>query len=80
MPWRTFAQRARVPDLERFALCMEDPVVAALVAEDRAAADRLGARGTPTVLVDGVRFTGTLPQSVVDSLVENALQKRKAPF
>jgi len=74
VPWTVLAARAGVASVPQFAKCMSDSTVIALVTRDVDAAKRLGARATPTLLIDGVRATGTIPQSTLDSLVQNAIK------
>jgi len=77
-PWRRFASEAKVPDLDVFDRCMTDTaLVAQLIKHDVDAATRLGAKGTPTGLIDGVRFDGTLPEPVLDSLVQDAIHRAR---
>jgi protein-disulfide isomerase len=72
--WRSFARLAAVPDLSAFERCMRDSTALPAVTRDRRAAEHLGADGTPTVLINGIRFSGALPQATLDSLVESVLQ------
>jgi protein-disulfide isomerase len=72
--WKGFVQRASVPDLDKCSRCMSDSLHIANVRRDRESAEELGARGTPTGLINGVRFTGSLPQNILDSLVSAAVQ------
>jgi len=77
LPWRTLAERAGVTALDAFDQCLADSATVAAVDRDVAAAERLGAQGTPTVLIAGVRFSGSLPQVTMDSLVEQAIRKAR---
>ena len=72
--WRSLANSARVPDLLAFDRCMRDSTGLAPVTRDRVAAQRLASDGTPTVLINGVRFSGAVPQATLDSLVESAIR------
>jgi protein-disulfide isomerase len=67
--WREFAELAGVPDQARFERCLDDPAPRSTVIRDRDAALRIGATGTPTVVVNGVRFSGAVPLEILDSLV-----------
>ena len=75
--WTRFAAKAKVPNLRSFDMCMRDTIAMELVTADERDAKRLGARGTPTVLINSVRFTGALPQRTLDSLVESAIRRAR---
>jgi protein-disulfide isomerase len=68
-PYDRFARLAEVPDLAKFARCRANPAVRARVDTDRRSAIALGARGTPTFIVNGVLLAGPLDESRLDSLV-----------
>jgi protein-disulfide isomerase len=73
-PWSRFATHARVPDIAAFDRCMADSsTVVASVRRDREVGDKLGVAGTPTILINGIRYTGGLPQNVLDSLIQVAI-------
>lgn len=74
---RALAEVARLPNMTAFRSCMADSSVFAIVDRDVQAASALRARGTPTGVINGVKFTGTIPQQVLDSLVENALRNSR---
>src|SRR6266545_495089 len=67
--WGQFAHRAGVPDQHEFERCMESPSSASKVREDIEAGDQLQVRGTPTVVIEGIRFPGTPPLRTLDSLL-----------
>lgn len=69
VPWTELALSAGVEDTTAFRDCMKDNSALAVISEDRAAAARLGVNGTPTVLVNGVRFAGVPRREVIDSLI-----------
>ena len=73
-PYAEFALQAGITDTAAFARCLTDPALQTRLAEDRAAADRLGVRGTPTALVNSQRFSGSWPVSVIDSMVQTELR------
>lgn len=68
-----FAARAGVVDTVAFGRCLSDPAIRTRLDEDRAAADRLGVRGTPTVLVNSQRFAGGRPADWIANLVRTEL-------
>lgn len=72
--WHAVARAAAVPDLRAFDVCMSDGSANDVLLRDSVAARRLRVIGTPTLLIDGVRVNGGLPQATLDSLVTKALQ------
>jgi protein-disulfide isomerase len=76
-PWRSLAHDARIADVNAFDRCMRDSTGLPAVTRDFKAAQRLEAKGTPTVLINGVRFSGVIPQSTLDSLVANAIKEAR---
>lgn len=70
--WTRFAEAAEVPDLGAFEGCMsrQEPVPA--VEHDRAAARRLAASVTPTVLINQFRINGALPLAELEQYVLEA--------
>jgi protein-disulfide isomerase len=69
-----FAKEAGVKDLEVFAKCAADTVPVASIDYDIRLAERIGALGTPTILVDGWMFFGVTAQQL-DSAITAAIQK-----
>ena len=57
--WISFAIAAAVPDTLRFLSCVEHKRPKNRLEEDIAAAEGIGVRGTPTILVNGVLLRGT---------------------
>ena len=74
--WRSLARVAGVPNLTSFDRCMRDSTGLAPVTRDHIAARRLASHATPTVLINGVRFSGAIAQPVLDSLIGNAIHVR----
>jgi protein-disulfide isomerase len=72
--WRSFAERANVSDLASFEDCLRDPASGAAVDRDIDAGERLGVRGTPTILVNGYRYRGALTERSLDSLLTVSLR------
>lgn len=75
--WRTIASDAGVKDLDAFDRCMSDSTAMLAIRRDVTVAKELHATGTPLVLIDGIRVTGTIAQQRLDSLIESAV--RSAP-
>lgn len=74
--WQSIAAAAGVRDLGAYRACLTDTAAAARVNDDREAARKLGATGTPTVLVNGVRFGGVPRKEQIDSMVHLALRTK----
>jgi protein-disulfide isomerase len=72
--WDWFARKAKVANLAAFRTCLSAPRTDSIVKRDLAAATRLGATATPTFLIDGKRYTGAVPQSLLDSIVVRAIR------
>jgi protein-disulfide isomerase len=60
--WEELAALAHIPDMVAFGACARDTEPVPAVDRDVAAAMALGARGTPTVIVDGL-YLGMPPDS-----------------
>jgi protein-disulfide isomerase len=69
VPWREFARRAGVPDLDAFDGCAAGAEPLAVLRRDSAAAAQLGVSATPTLLVNGRRITGAPPVEMLEALV-----------
>jgi len=69
-----FAINAGIQDMDAFEDCLEDESPVPAIDADLAAATELGARGTPTILINGVMSYG-----VVDSLRLEAAVQRVLP-
>lgn len=76
-PWDRYAERAAVPDLPRFRECVESQRLFTRVQADLRAAGRLGLTGTPAFIVNGRRFTGSVPPGGWDAWIETALRKAR---
>jgi protein-disulfide isomerase len=68
-PWRSFAARAGVRDLERFDRCLRSGRYAQRVAADVAAGKRVRLEVTPTLIINGVLHPGALTAAQLDSVV-----------
>lgn len=77
-PWRRYAADAHVPDLAAFDRCLSDSTTNIAVQRDADAAKRLPAHGTPTLLINGLRHSGILPQAVLDSMIQSAIALKTA--
>ena len=75
--WSTFAERAQVADIAAFARCVRTEAHAARISQDLNAGRELEVEATPTVLINGKRFTGVGAQGSLLSLVDKALRESK---
>jgi protein-disulfide isomerase len=57
-PWAEYASMAGLPSLDAFAVCMSNTLPISQLVHDSVAAAKLGVRGTPTILVNELEFTG----------------------
>jgi protein-disulfide isomerase len=76
--WTDFAGRAGVADTGEFASCMAGVAASSAVQLDRAAGDRLGVTGTPTILINGYRFKGAVPLDTLRGYVTRAAAEAAA--
>jgi protein-disulfide isomerase len=72
-PWSRFAANAGVPDLPAFDRCISAAEPVASLERDTLDAKELRVVGTPTVLVNGLRFTGTPPLDTLREYVRRAI-------
>jgi protein-disulfide isomerase len=72
VPWTWYAERAGVPDTAAFAVCARASGQLVNLAADTMAARKLKLRGTPTVLVNDLRFTGSPPLDSIEAIVARA--------
>lgn len=70
------AQDARLTDLKTFESCLSDAAVEARVMEDKAMGDKLGVDGTPTFLINDLKFSGYPGKGKLSELVRKALKAR----
>ena len=71
-PWTRFAAAAGVPDVTAFDQCMAAGGPSPTLHADTLAARELKVAGTPTLLVNGLRFTGTPPLDTLRAVVARA--------
>jgi protein-disulfide isomerase len=55
--WAWFAEGAHVTDSDRFTRCLSGPIKSSRIEEGIKLGNRIGVRGTPTVLINGWRFS-----------------------
>lgn len=71
-PWNRFAANAGVPDITAFEQCMASGAPNLTLHADTLAAKELKLAGTPTLLINGLRFTGTPPLDTLRSVIARA--------
>jgi protein-disulfide isomerase len=76
-PWAELAYSAGITDSSTFSTCMRDSTVVKAVDRDIEAATRLRAPGTPTILIEGMRYTGVPPVSLLDSLIDAGVARKR---
>lgn len=67
--WRELAHAAKVPDIPKFWSCVSKNESASLVDADIKQANKLGIKGTPTLVVRGDIIFGVKSMKALDSLV-----------
>lgn len=72
VPWGELAERSGVADLPAWEACRADPAVRAGVEADGALAVAIGATGTPTVVINGIRYPEPPDEAAVRRLVAAA--------
>jgi protein-disulfide isomerase len=73
--WNALGRLAGLADLGAFERCRRDPGHAQTLRRDSSDARSIGARGTPTSLVSGLKVRGAVTDRLLDSLL--ALQGLK---
>jgi Protein-disulfide isomerase len=77
-PWSAYADDAGVSDAAAFQQCARGPEDPARVLEGLALARRVGVNATPTIIVNGWRYTGGPPDSILSRDIDRLL-KGKPP-
>lgn len=72
LPFEHFAADAGVPDIAAFKACRADGAIARRVERDRDLARAIGARGTPTFVVNGYLMRAPLDSARLDSIIRAA--------
>jgi protein-disulfide isomerase len=73
-PWWGLARKAGLQDSAKFARCMGSAGPLERLTRDTTAGNQLGVRGTPTLLIDSLRFDGVPP---FDSLRAHVMRARQ---
>lgn len=75
--WTSYAAAASVGDSSLFASCLDDDLTRSAVVLGTRLGKDFGVTSTPTMIVNGWRFQGTLPKAELDALVSRLLQGRQ---
>jgi len=75
-PWESFAVDAGVESVSDFASCLADPALDVRFDADTREVKELGGIGTPTVLVNGLRFPSAPDSSELSKAVKEALSSK----
>jgi protein-disulfide isomerase len=70
--WNRFAVNAGIPGLAAFDQCMAASAPSRTLHADTLAARELKVAGTPTLLINGLRYTGTPPLDTLRAIVSRA--------
>jgi protein-disulfide isomerase len=73
----SFAAESGIRDLSAFRKCVEDPVPVERIEADIAFALSLGATGTPTIIVDGLRFFSPPDTATLIRTIGERLKRRR---
>jgi protein-disulfide isomerase len=71
--WASYGKEAGIDDAQAFQRCALDGTTPKRVADGKAFGDSINVVGTPTVIVNGWRFTGTPTYAMLDSTVRAQL-------
>ena len=64
-------------NVDKFKSDMDSAKIKAKIAKDQADAQKAGANGTPTFLVNGRQFVGAQPVDAFKKIIDEELQKKK---
>ncbi|HYC51594.1 MAG TPA: thioredoxin domain-containing protein [Gemmatimonadaceae bacterium] len=78
-PWTNFAREAGVADLARFDACVAAPESGERIDKGFALAERLGFRGTPTIVLNGWAINGILGELQLAQAIDAALNGKGPP-
>lgn len=74
--WRILAQEAGVPDVDEFDECVNDAQPMERIEQGKKLADKMGVRGTPTVIVNGWKLPVPPSPEVLDRIINNVVTGR----
>ncbi len=67
--WTGLARRAKVPDVSQFSICVDTNKSAPLVDADIKAADQIGIKATPTLVINGNVIPGMETEQALNALI-----------
>lgn len=79
LPWVEFAERAAVPDLDRFQECFSDGRHNDRIVEDQTVVAELGILSIPGIVINGNVVTGAKPFEVFDGIIQKNLEETEDP-
>ncbi len=65
-------------DMGRFSAALDSGKFAKVIEEDQALADKVGANGTPTFFINGIRHVGAQPFAAFQAIIDAELKEAKA--
>jgi protein-disulfide isomerase len=71
-----FANRAKVPDLEKFGKCVRQTGRVAAIDSGSALAMRIGAQGTPAIIFNGILLSFTPDSARLEMLIREAVNTK----
>ena len=77
--WVAFATQAQVADTLRFVRCIAEKKTAPEISQGIEAGERIGVRGTPTVIINGWKLVGT-PTAAELERIMRAVARGEEPF
>jgi Protein-disulfide isomerase len=78
--WRDFAQQAGVRDLQLFVSCIDTDQPRHRIKEGKRLGEQLGVRGTPTLIINGWKFSRPPSAEELDHMIKLALAGKKPAF
>jgi protein-disulfide isomerase len=73
LAWDQVAERSGVPDVLAWEACRAEPAVRAGVEADGVLAKRIGATGTPTIVINGIRYERPLQALELEQVIGELL-------
>ncbi|MEP6764085.1 MAG: thioredoxin domain-containing protein [Gemmatimonadaceae bacterium] len=77
LQWDKVAAKIGIADTSKFSLCTRSNEVLAKLQADSSAAVEVGVPGTPTVVINGLKYDGTPSAAQLDSAITRILSSKK---
>jgi len=77
--YTSFAEESEVPDLKAFEACVSQTGLLQTITEDIEEVTRIGGKGTPTLVINGMRLPSTPDSTRLSAMIDAELAKRSAP-